>query len=72
MEGTRYTVIYEAGPTSFGAYAPDLPGCVAAAATLDEVKVLMREAVADHVAALRRRGLPVPEPTVIAEFVEVA
>ncbi len=30
----RYAVIYEKGPTSYGAYIPDLPGCVAVAETL--------------------------------------
>ena len=72
MEAMKYTVIYEAGASGYSAYAPDLPGCIAAAKTLTELKALMAEAVALHIAGLRRHGYPVPEPTVTADCVEVA
>lgn len=68
----RYTVIYEKGPTSYGAYIPDLPGCVAAAETLAEVKRLIREAVALHLEGLRADGDPIPPPTSVAEYVDLA
>lgn len=67
----RYTVVIEEGPTSFGAYVPDLPGCVAAAETRTEVMELIREAVEGHLEILREEGMPVPEPHSTAEFVEV-
>ena len=67
----RYTVVIEEGPTSFGAYVPDLPGCVAAAETRAEVIILIREAVEGHLEVLREEGMPVPEPHSTAEFVEV-
>ena len=51
----RYTVVVEKGPTSFGAYVPDLPGCVAAAETREEVLVLIREAIESQGAGL---GIP--------------
>lgn len=68
----RYAVIYEKGPTSYGAYIPDLPGCVAAAETLAEVKRLIREAVALHLEGLRADGDPIPPPTSVAEYVDLA
>ena len=59
---SRYLVVIERGPTSYGAYVPDLPGCVAVGESADEVRDLIREAIAMHVAELRRQGLPVPTP----------
>ena len=52
----------EKGPNSYGAHVPDLPGCVAAAETREEVYTLIREAIALYVKALKEEGLPVPEP----------
>lgn len=63
---TEFLVIYEHGPESWGAYCPDLPGCVAVGESRDEVERLMGEAVVRHVEALRQAGSPVPEPTNIA------
>ena len=57
-----YAVIIEKGPTSFGAHVPDLPGCVAAAETREEVYSLILRAIEVYVAALMEEGLPVPEP----------
>ena len=67
----KYAVIIEKGPTSYGAQVPDLPGCVAAAATREEVCTLIREAIELYVETLREDGLPVPEPQSY-ELVEVA
>jgi predicted RNase H-like HicB family nuclease len=67
----RYAVIVEEGKTSFGAYVPDLPGCVAAAETRDEVLRLIEEAIEFHVDGLRQDGQPVPEPSSSIEYVEV-
>jgi predicted RNase H-like HicB family nuclease len=55
-EGTvyGYCVVYEEGPTSWGAYAPDLPGLGAAADTREEVERLITEAIPLHLDALRR------------------
>jgi predicted RNase H-like HicB family nuclease len=68
----RYTVVIEQGPTSFGAYVPDLPGCVAAAETRAEVLTLIREAIQSHLETLREEGMPVPEPHSSVEVVDVA
>jgi predicted RNase H-like HicB family nuclease len=67
----RYAVVIEKGPTSYGAYVPDLPGCVAAAKTRDEVKKLIAEAISLHLEGLREDQLPIPDPETECEYVEV-
>lgn len=67
----RYTVIIERGEKSWGAYVPDLPGCVAAAETREEVLGLIREAVEFHIEGLRENGETVPEPHSFSELVEI-
>lgn len=58
-----YAVVIEKGETSYGAYVPDLPGCVAVGDTKEEVEALIKEAVELHLEMMREEGLPVPEPT---------
>ena len=58
----QYAIIIEKGENSFGAYVPDLPGCVAAAESKEEVLTLIREAIALHLEDLRESGQPVPKP----------
>jgi predicted RNase H-like HicB family nuclease len=67
----RYAIVIEKGPTSYGAYVPDLPGCVAAAETHEEVLRLIRDALESHLEAMREEGLPIPEPSSSTDFVEV-
>ena len=67
----RYAVVVEQGENSFGAYVPDLPGCIAAAGTREEVLELMQEAIAFHIEALREDGLPIPEPSSSIEYIEI-
>lgn len=67
----RYAVVIELGPTSYGAYVPDLPGCVAVGETAEEVTALIREAIEFHLEGLRDAGQPIPEPTTRLEYVEV-
>ncbi len=57
-----YDVVYERTPNNYSAYAPDVPGCIAAADTRAEVEELMREAVIYHLEMLRDYGDPIPEP----------
>ena len=68
----QYTVIVEQGDTSWGAYVPDLPGCVAAGETREEVLGLIREAIAFHIEGPRESAEPVPPPHSFSELVEVA
>ena len=60
---TGYVVIIEQGADSFSAWSPDLPGVAAAAETREECEVLMREAMAFHIAGLIEDGDPVPPPS---------
>ena len=62
----RFAVIYEKTSTGYSAYLPDLPGCVAAGATLEETAVLIRGAVEVHLETMREDGDPIPEPTTVA------
>lgn len=67
----RYAIVIEKGPSSYGAYVPDLPGCVAAANTREEFKKLIAEAIPLHLEGLREDQLPIPEPETEIEYVEV-
>lgn len=67
----RYMVVIEEGASSFGAYVPDLPGCVAAGETKREVLRLIQEAIEFHLKGLKDEGLSVPRPHSYSEFVEV-
>ena len=67
----KYLAIIEQGPTSFGAYLPDLPGCVAVGDTREEVLALITEAVQHHVELMAEHGETIPEPLNVAVEVEV-
>jgi len=67
----RYLVVVEEGPKSFGAYVPDLPGCIAAGESRKEVLILIREAIEFHLEGLKEDGHPVPPPSSSSEVVEV-
>ena len=69
---TQYTIIIEKAGDNFAAYAPDVPGCVAAADTVEETRELMEEALALHIDMLREMGEEVPTPHVQAAVVQVA
>ena len=67
----RYLVVIEKGESSFGAYVPDLPGCIAAAETEDEVRSLIRDAIEFHIEGLKEGGEPIPLPSSSSTLVEV-
>jgi predicted RNase H-like HicB family nuclease len=68
----RYAVVIENAGSNFSAYVPDLPGCVASAATLAQVEAEIREAIEFHLDGLREDGSPIPPPSSRVEYVEVA
>ena len=68
----QYTVIFEKGESSYGAYVPDLPGCVAVGETPEEVKALIQEAIEFHVEGIKAEGLTIPTPNATSELVEIA
>ena len=67
----RYLVVVEEGPTSFGAYVPDLPGCVAAGETREDALALIRDAIEFHLDGLKQAGQPIPRPSSTGEVVDV-
>ncbi|HEY9876033.1 MAG TPA: type II toxin-antitoxin system HicB family antitoxin [Candidatus Obscuribacterales bacterium] len=68
----EYAVVIEKGATSYGAYVPDLPGCIAVGDTVEEVKELIAEAVELYLEALQEKGSPIPEPNSTVDFVKAS
>jgi predicted RNase H-like HicB family nuclease len=67
----KYLVVVEKSTNGFGAYVPDLPGCIAAAKTREEVVTLIQEAIEFHIEGLKKSGEPVPQPISQSELVDV-
>jgi predicted RNase H-like HicB family nuclease len=68
----RYAIVVERARSNYSAYVPDLPGCVATGATVEEVEQLLHEAIEIHVAGMREDGLPVPEPSSVVDYLDVS
>lgn len=66
-----YTVIYEKGPTSWGAHVPDLPGVISVGDSRDEVERLIQEAIQFHLEGMRDEGLVIPSPSSFAGVINV-
>ncbi len=66
----RYAVVFEKSETSFGAYVPDLPGCVVVGGSLAEAKALIGEAMKQHLAELKSSGQETPEPVSIVAYID--
>jgi predicted RNase H-like HicB family nuclease len=71
-ESLKYAVLIEKGETNYGAWVPDLPGCVSVGDTPDEALMLIRSAIELHLRGMREDGDPIPPPNSIATTVEVA
>ena len=67
----KYLAIIEQGPTGFGVYLPDLPGCVAVGDTREEALALIADALQDHLGLMAEHGETIPEPVSAAVEVEV-
>lgn len=67
----RYAIVIEKGKNSYGAYVPDLPGCVAVGETLTEVRKLIKEAIIFHLEGIEEGGVNIPDSLSICEYVEV-
>jgi predicted RNase H-like HicB family nuclease len=67
----RYAIVIEKGEGNYGAYVPDLPGCVAVGDTPDETRREIAEAIAFHIEGMRADGLSIPEPTSEVTYVDV-
>ena len=71
MMPMQYLVIVEKSENGFGAYVPDLPGCVAAGETRKETLSLIQEAIEFHIEGLKRSGESIPIPKSQSELVDV-
>jgi len=69
---SRYLIVIENAGSNYSAYLPDLPGCATTGATVEETKRNMEGAIEFHLEGLREEGLPIPQPSSIAEYVEVS
>ena len=58
----KYAVVIEQTPNSYGAYVPDLPGCISTGASWREIQDNIREAIEFHIEGLQENGDPVPDP----------
>lgn len=67
----KYLVVIEKGESGYGAHVPDLPGCIAAGETREEVLELIRDAIEFHIEGLIEAGEPVPRPSSVSELIEV-
>lgn len=67
----RYAIVIERAENNYSAYVPDLPGCVATGATVEETETQIREAIEFHIAGLREDGAPVPQPSSRVDYVDV-
>jgi predicted RNase H-like HicB family nuclease len=68
----KNTVLYEPTATGYSAHVPDLPACASAAATLDQARELMKEAIEDHLECMREFGYLIPEPTTVVEELDIS
>jgi len=59
----RYWVRVYRHEKDYSAMVPDLPGCVAAGDSVEDVLKLIAEAIALHTDSMRKSGETVPAPT---------
>jgi predicted RNase H-like HicB family nuclease len=58
-----YAIVIGKTETGWSAYVPDLPGLIAAGATLEETEQLMKEALEMHLGSMLEDGDPIPAPS---------
>lgn len=67
----RYAIIIEKAEDKYSAYCPDLPGCIATGATVEETTQRMKETIQFHIEGLEKERMAIPEPSTEAVFIEV-
>lgn len=67
----RYAVVIEKAGNNYGAYVPDLPGCVATGNTIEETEAEIRSAIAFHIEGMIEDGMPIPPAVAHARYVDV-
>ena len=71
-QNLSYTIILEKTSSSYGAYVPDLPGCVAVGDSKEEALQLIQEAILFHLEGMQDDGQSIPEPVSTSETVSVS
>lgn len=72
MTKMEYLIIFEKNPQGhFGAFVPDLPGCVSIGDTLKEAKINIKEALELHIEGMKAEGYLIPMPSAFSDFVVV-
>ena len=71
-EALKYAVVFERSEDGYGAFVPDLPGCITVGDSLTEAEENIREAITGHIAAMKAHGEAIPRPTSLAEYVEIS
>jgi predicted RNase H-like HicB family nuclease len=72
MNAMRYAIVIEKTENNFGAWVPDLPGCVATGKTVEIVQQRIRDAIDAHLSGMREDGDPIPPPVAQVQYVDVA
>jgi predicted RNase H-like HicB family nuclease len=68
----RYAIVIEKAENNYSGYVPDLPGCVATGASLEDVEAQIREAIEFHLEGMREDGIAIPTPQSRVDYVEVS
>jgi len=68
----KYAIVIELRLNRFRAYVPDLPGCTATGASLEEVEMSIRLAIQYHILNLKGDGAAVPPPVSRVNYVAVS
>lgn len=70
-QARKYAVVFEKSTTGYGAWVPDLPGCVTVGDTLEDTERNIREAIEGHIEVMREHGESIPEPTTSVQEIAV-
>jgi len=68
----RYPIVIEKSKNNYSAYSPDLPGCVATGATIEDTLSRMRSAIKFHLEGLRKEGFEILRPSTKVKYVEIS
>ncbi|MEO7020030.1 MAG: type II toxin-antitoxin system HicB family antitoxin [Ktedonobacteraceae bacterium] len=68
----RFLIVIENEDGHYGAYSPDLPGCVAVGDTLEEVQQNIQAAIRMHINGMIEDHEPIPVPQSRVEYMEIA
>ncbi len=68
---TKYAIVIEKAERNYSAYAPDVPGCIATGATVEETRRKLMEALTSHLELMRKAGERIPQPSAVTDYVRV-